>query len=43
MRAGSPVHRRLLLTREFLTFIDDEMTALAERWERRRAEIEQTT
>ena len=41
--AGSPVHRRLLLTREFLTFIDDEMTALAQRWERRRAEIEQTT
>jgi hypothetical protein len=41
--AGSPVHRRLLLTREFLTFIDDEMVALAERWERRRAEIEQTT
>jgi len=38
--ADSPVHRRLLLTREFLTFIDDEMVALAERWERRRAEIE---
>jgi hypothetical protein len=31
------------VTREFLTFIDDEMVALAERWERRRAEIEQAT
>ena len=41
--AGSPVHQRLLVTREFLTFIDDEMVALAERWERRRAEIEQAT
>src|SRR5689334_18817551 len=30
--AGSPVHQRLLVTREFLTFIDDEMVALAERW-----------
>lgn len=38
--ADSPVHRRLLVTREFLTFIDDEMAALAARWERRRAEIE---
>ena len=35
----SAAHRRLLLTREFLSFVDDEMTALAERWEKRRAEI----
>jgi hypothetical protein len=41
--ADSPVHRRLLVTREFLTFIDDEMVALAARWERRRAEIEAAT
>jgi hypothetical protein len=40
---GSPVHRRLLLTREFLAFIDAEMTALAERWEKRRAELESGT
>jgi predicted transcriptional regulator len=36
----SPAGRRLLLTREFLTFVDSEMTALAERWERRRSEID---
>ncbi|MDX6317842.1 MAG: hypothetical protein QOD35_1242 [Nocardioidaceae bacterium] len=35
----SPVGRRLLLTREFLTFVEDEMTALVDRWEKRRAEI----
>jgi predicted transcriptional regulator len=35
----SAAHRRLLLTREFLCFVDEEMTALAERWEKRRAEI----
>jgi DNA-binding transcriptional regulator GbsR (MarR family) len=32
-------HRRLLLTREFLTFIDGEMTAVADRWDARRSEI----
>jgi predicted transcriptional regulator len=32
-------HRRLLLTREFLSFVDEEMAALAGRWEKRRAEI----
>jgi DNA-binding transcriptional regulator GbsR (MarR family) len=36
---GSPAHRRLLLTREFLTFIDEEMHALAGKWERRRDEV----
>jgi predicted transcriptional regulator len=35
----SPVHDRLLLTREFLSFVDMEMAGLAERWEVRRAEI----
>jgi len=35
----SPVHDRLLLTREFLSFVDEEMAGLAERWEVRRAEI----
>jgi DNA-binding transcriptional regulator GbsR (MarR family) len=35
----SPAGRRLLLTKEFLTFVQDEMTALIDRWERRRAEI----
>jgi len=37
--ADSPVHDRLLLTREFLSFVDEEMAGLAERWEVRRAEI----
>jgi DNA-binding transcriptional regulator GbsR (MarR family) len=36
---SSPAHERLLLTREFLTFVDDEMSALAGKWEKRRAEI----
>jgi DNA-binding transcriptional regulator GbsR (MarR family) len=35
----SPAARRLMLTREFLTFVQVEMTALADRWEKRRAEI----
>ena len=35
----SPAHHRLVLTREFLTFIDEEMAGLAEKWEKRRAEI----
>ena len=29
----SPVHDRLLLTREFLSFVDEEMAGLAEKWE----------
>ena len=36
---NSPVHDRLLLTREFLSFVDEEMAGLAEKWEARRAEI----
>ena len=39
MSEDSPAGRRLLLTKEFLTFVQDEMTALIDRWERRRAEI----
>jgi DNA-binding transcriptional regulator GbsR (MarR family) len=39
MGTDSPAGRRLLLTREFLTFVQDEMTALVARWERRRADI----
>jgi DNA-binding transcriptional regulator GbsR (MarR family) len=39
MSEDSPAGRRLLLTKEFLTFVQDEMTALIERWDRRRAEI----
>ena len=35
----SPAHERLLLTREFLSFVDAEMAGLAAKWERRRAEI----
>jgi len=35
-----PAHRRLVLTHEFLLFVDREMDTLAERWEKRRAEIE---
>jgi DNA-binding transcriptional regulator GbsR (MarR family) len=39
MSEDSPAGRRLLLTKEFLTFVQDEMTALIDRWESRRAEI----
>ena len=37
--AHTPAHQRMLITREFLAFINEEMNALADRWERRRAEI----
>jgi predicted transcriptional regulator len=40
MSDGSPAGRRLLLTREFLTFVQDEMRALIGRWERRRGDID---
>jgi predicted transcriptional regulator len=36
---GTPAHRRMLVTREFLAFVNDEMRALADKWERRRREI----
>jgi DNA-binding transcriptional regulator GbsR (MarR family) len=35
----SPAGRRLLVTKEFLTFVQDDMTALIDRWERHRAEL----
>ena len=35
-----PAHKRLVLTSEFLAFVDTELDALADRWEKRRAEIE---
>jgi predicted transcriptional regulator len=35
----APAHDRLLLTREFLRFVDTEMAGLAEKWDKRRAEI----
>jgi len=38
--AGSPAHRRMLVTREFLAFVNDEMRALADKWEQRRRAIE---
>jgi hypothetical protein len=37
--AGSRVHQRLLLTREFLLFVDQELSNLAEKWEKRRTEL----
>ncbi len=36
---SSPAHVRLLLTREFLSFVNDEMAGLVEKWEKRRAEL----
>jgi DNA-binding MarR family transcriptional regulator len=35
----SPAHLRLRLTREFLRFVDAEMSALLTRWEERRREL----
>jgi DNA-binding transcriptional regulator GbsR (MarR family) len=37
----SDAHQRILVTREFMSFINQEMIALAHKWERRRAEITQ--
>jgi DNA-binding transcriptional regulator GbsR (MarR family) len=39
MSMDSPAGIRLLLTKEFLNFVQDEMTALTDRWEKRRADI----
>jgi len=36
MGDDSPAHERLVLTREFLLFVDEEMRGLAEKWEERR-------
>jgi DNA-binding transcriptional regulator GbsR (MarR family) len=35
----SPAHQRLLLSREFLVFIDEFLAEFPDRWETRRAEI----
>ena len=35
----APAHLRLSLTREFLVFLEGEFDALAEKWERRKAEL----
>src|SRR5215213_1222852 len=31
----SPAHQRMLVTREFLAFVNEEMRTLADKWERR--------
>jgi DNA-binding MarR family transcriptional regulator len=36
---GTPAHQRMLVTREFLVFVNEEMHALADKWERRRKEL----
>jgi DNA-binding MarR family transcriptional regulator len=36
---GTPARQRMLVTREFLAFINVEMTALADKWEQRRQQI----
>ncbi len=36
MGDDSPAHERLVLTREFLLFVDEEMRGLADKWEQRR-------
>jgi hypothetical protein len=36
---NTPAHQRMLVTREFFTFINEEMTALADKWEQRRREL----
>ena len=38
---ASPAYRRLMLTGEFLRFVDDEMAALTDRWAAHRAAFEQ--
>ena len=35
----TPAHQRMLVTREFFAFINEEMTALADKWEQRRSEL----
>ncbi len=39
--AADPARKRLLLTREFLAFVETEMQGLASRWDTRRQELEQ--
>ena len=37
---GAPARHRLVLSREFLAFVDEELGSLAARWEARRAGLE---
>jgi len=37
--ARTPAHQRILVTREFMTFINEEMRTLADKWEARRREV----
>jgi predicted transcriptional regulator len=37
---GAPSRHRLVLMKEFLSFVDEEMDALAKRWLRRRRQLE---
>jgi predicted transcriptional regulator len=39
MEPGTPAYRRMLVTREFLAFVNDEMGELAAKWEKRRREL----
>jgi predicted transcriptional regulator len=39
MGEDSPAHERLILTREFLLFVDEEMKGLADKWEQRRGAL----
>jgi predicted transcriptional regulator len=35
----APAHLRLTLTHEFLVFVEEQMDAIAEKWEKRKAEL----
>ncbi|HEX2895727.1 MAG TPA: MarR family transcriptional regulator [Marmoricola sp.] len=35
----TPAHRRMVVTRAFFAFVNEEMQGLADRWERRRREL----
>jgi predicted transcriptional regulator len=37
--SGTPAHQRILVTRAFFDFVNAEMAAMAEKWEKRRAEL----
>jgi len=39
VESRTPAHHRLLVTREFLAFVNEEMQALADKWERRRRQL----
>lgn len=37
---GTPAHHRMLVTREFLAFVNEEMALLADKWEARRRQLD---